>query len=224
MNAGEQSHAPKPPIGADLLMYHPRRLGDAYRYLAGNMKRPIRVLALLLIGVTSLTTVFIVMTWPLFTSKETELTGLSFDLSEAAFFDDTGMRSEGHRIWIYRIPEDAAQRLNAADYPLSEYPMWSALAFDGYKRIRWMLSTDADSNELQIVMKSVLRSDSAGELTPDYVATLDDARKLASDLTTRDGTLVAGWYTIVDGDVITNYFVYIMNLDERILIKLSLLT
>lgn len=188
------------------------------------MKRPIRVLASLLVGVTALSVLFTVMTWPPFTSEETELTGLPFNLSEAAVFDDTGIRGEGRRIWIYRVPEDVARRLNAADYPLYDYPMWSALAFDGSKRIQWMRSTGADRDELRMVMQSVFSRESAGPLTLADVTTIDDARKFASYLTTRDGTLIAGWYTVVDGVGIKNYFVYVMNVDQRILVKLSMLT
>jgi hypothetical protein len=188
------------------------------------MKRFVRVVVLLLIGVTALLVLFTIMAWPLFTSEETELTGSSFDLSEASFFDETGISGEGHKICIYRIPEDAARRLTAADYPLSEYPMWSALAFDGYKRIQWVRSTGTVTNEIQIVLQSVFCSEFVGGVTLDDVATIDDARVFASELSTRDGTLVAGWYTVDDGGVITNYFMYVMNLDQRILIKLSLLT
>ncbi|MEZ6119799.1 MAG: hypothetical protein R3C28_24975 [Pirellulaceae bacterium] len=46
---------------------------------------------------------------------------------------------------------------------------------------------------------------------------------VALDLTTRDGALVAGWYTVVDGDMITNYFAYVMNLEQRVLVKMLLL-
>ncbi len=188
------------------------------------MKRPIRVLVGVVICVAALFAVFTMLIWRPFTSKEEELTGLSFQLTEVAFFDNTGGRGEGHRIWIYRIPNDAAQRLNAKGYPLSKFPMWSALAFDGYERIQWMPTNTANSADVQLVMKSVFSDESATETDLDDVHTMADARRFAHALTKRRGTLIAGWYTAVDSDSVTNYFVYVMNLNARVLVKLSLLT
>ncbi len=187
------------------------------------MKGPVRIIVFFILGATALFVVFCIVLWPPFTSEEVELTGLSFQLSETAFYDDTGSRGEGRRIWVYEFPPAASQRLSARDYPLAQYPMWSALAFDGYKRMRWKLVKDANSEEVEL-LKSALGNDDYERWTYDDALAIDEARGFARKLADRDDTLISGWYTVVNDDMITNYFLYVLNLKDRILVKLSLLT
>ena len=58
---------------------------------------------------------------------------------------------------------------------------------------------------------------------PESVTSRRDAYLLASRLARQSGALVSGWYTQRDG-VVTNYFVHVLDLNQRILVKLSLLT
>ena len=152
------------------------------------------------------------------------MTGLSFELSETASYDETSLRGEGNQIWIYRIPDDAAQRLLAEDYPLTEYPMWCPLAFDGYTQIHWTRSNAPSLTDLQFVLEAAVGDSPPIEMEVEDVKTMHDARRFANALVARDGTLVAGWYTVKETHLVTNYFVYVMNLEQRILVKLSLLT
>ncbi len=102
--------------------------------------------------------------------------------------------------------------------------MWSTLRFDGYKQIRWSQSAGTNNEELEILLNSVMPNPPARRMALDDIATMDDARQFAHDLSRREGTLASGWYTRVEGEAVSNYFVYVMNLEEKLLIKLSLLT
>lgn len=64
------------------------------RSMLVNMKRSIRVIALVLIGFAALSVLVFVQTRSLFIPMETELTGLTFDLSETAFFWFCGCRAK----------------------------------------------------------------------------------------------------------------------------------
>ncbi|MGZ0171691.1 MAG: hypothetical protein ACKVHE_19280 [Planctomycetales bacterium] len=189
------------------------------------MKLHRRIFAIVATTVVVIVAFGLIATWPP-VAQEEELTGLSYKMDQIAFFDDTGIRGEGHRIWIYRIPDDAAQRLAAVDYELSEYPMWSAHAFDGYEQLHWTASVGAANPAATFVLRSLFSGEHRNAINFDDVKTLDDARQFAHSLTLVDGTLVAGWYVVADADasVATNYFAYVLNLDERLLVKLSLLT
>jgi hypothetical protein len=100
--------------------------------------------------------------------------------------------------------------------------MWCGLAFDGYKRVRWQPIAELKSGPDRILADRALRGD-AGEVDAASVHSLEDAQQLAASLSSQEGVLVAGWYT-ARGGVVTNYFVYVLDLKRRVLVKLSLLT
>lgn len=61
------------------------------------------------------------------------------------------------------------------------------------------------------------------QIRPEGVTRVQDAKRLASGLVQSESAWVSGWYTTLNGTV-TNYFVYVLDLDRRLLVKLSLLT
>lgn len=185
------------------------------------MRRSVRTFGWLLLLLTVPIALIVIMANQLSTSQEANLTGLTFQLSETAFFDDTGVSGEGRRVWIYRIPEDVAIRMGAPDYPLSKYPLWSPLWFDGYQQTRWTPASAAVPTDFHSLLQTALDSQTVGTIAKEDIVTIDQAREFANNLLKNDDTLVAGWYTSAEGDLVPNYFVYVMNLEQRILIKLS---
>jgi hypothetical protein len=164
---------------------------------------------------------FTLMTWPsVFVSQGSELTGVSIELHESARFRRGSC--EGDAAWIYRVSGDAADGLRNNPQSLRAYPMWCGLAFDGYKRVRWQTIAELKGGPDRILADCALRSDT-GEVDAAQVQSLEDAQQLAASLSNQEGVLVAGWYT-ANGGVVTNYFVYVLDLDRRILVKVSLLT
>jgi hypothetical protein len=164
---------------------------------------------------------FTVMTWPsMFVSQGRVLMGASLELQESARFD-RGSR-EGRAAWIYRVSGEAADDLSNDPQSLKAYPMWCALAFDGYKRVRWQTIAELKAGPDRILADRALPSE-AGDIDAAQVQSLEDAQQLAASLSNQEGVLVAGWYT-TSGGVVTNYFVYVLDLKRRMLVKLSLLT
>ncbi len=162
------------------------------------------------------------VTWPQpFLSRERALTGLSFRAELLCHVDD-GSSREGEAAWIWRVPESAARRLAADTERLRGYPMWSALAFDGYRLVRWKPALDLCAGEEQRLMDRVFR-DPDTQIRPEGVTSVQDAKRLASGLVQSESAWVSGWYTTLNGTV-TNYFVYVLDLDRCLLVKLSLLT
>lgn len=178
----------------------------------------------LLIGagvVVGLFGVLAVMTWPrMFVSQGRELTGAGIELQEFARFDRASR--EGLAASIYRIADNSADALNTDQQSLRSYPMWSALAFDGYKRVRWQTLNELKAGPDRLLADALFRGD-VPSADASSVRSLDEARDLAVSLSRQEGVLIAGWYTERDG-VVTNYFVYVLDLNRRLLVELSLLT
>jgi hypothetical protein len=165
--------------------------------------------------------VLAIMTWPsMFVSKGRELTGASIDLQEYARFDRASR--EGLAASVYRITGRSVDALNADQQSLRRFPMWSALAFDGHKRVRWQALNELKSGPDRLLVDAVFRADAALMDAPG-VSSLDDARNLAASLSGQEGVLISGWYT-ERGGVVTNYFAYVLDLKRRLLVELSLLT
>ena len=160
--------------------------------------------------------VFALMTWPsVFVSQGRELTGTTLELQEFARFK-RGLR-EGAGATLYRISGEAVDDLRNDPQSLKAYPMWSTLAFDGYERVSWQTVAELESGPDQILAHRVFGSD-AGEVDAARVQSLEDARQVATWLSNQEGVVVAGWYTE------SNYFVYVLDLNRRLLVKLWLLT
>jgi hypothetical protein len=165
--------------------------------------------------------VLAVMTWPrMFVSEGRELTGSSIDLQESARFDRASR--EGLAASVYRIAEGSADLLEADQESLKRYPMWSARAFDGYKRVRWQTINELKNGPDRLLADAIFHGDAAS-VDASTVRSLDDARQLADSLSQQPGVLISGWYTERDG-VVTNYFTYVLDLKRRLIVKLSLLT
>ena len=163
-----------------------------------------------------------VVTWPrIFVSQGRELTGTSLDLEQIVRVDDGSMR-EGAAAWVYRLPDRAADALDSDRQRLRRFPMWSALAFDGYRLVRWQTLAEMNRGADRILADSVFRS-GGRDLDPANVSAVGDAHDLASFLVQQETVLVSGWYTESKG-VVTNYFVYVLDLRRRLMVKLSLLT
>jgi len=163
------------------------------------------------------------VTWPQpFLSKERALTGLWFRAELLCHVDD-GSWGEGEAAWIWQVPERAAQRLAADTERLREYPMWSALAFDGYRLVRWKPASDLYSGEERRLMDQVFR-DPDTRIQPEGVTSIQDAQRLASALVQSESAWVSAWYTTRPRGTVSNYFVYVLDLDQCLLVKLSLLT
>jgi len=166
--------------------------------------------------------VYVVMTWPMvIASEERELTGLEFHLDLIAQVNDGSYR-EGYRAWVYRIPPTAATAINADRNSLTTYPMWSALCFDGYKLVRWKPIQAIRASEDRILLERVFDCHST-DVAPEQVRTVEDARHLATSIANGKSALIASWYSSSEG-IVTNYFVYVIDLEHRLLIKLSLTT
>lgn len=167
--------------------------------------------------------VLAVISWPrMFVSEGRELTGASIELRELARFDRASR--EGSAATVYRIGEGAALALAANKTSLKRYPMWSARAFDGYKRVRWQTMQELKSGPDRLFVDWVfLGITHPTAVDAEKVSSLDEVRALAASLSQPDGVLLCGWYTGSD-DVVTNYVAYILDLKRRLLIKLSLLT
>jgi hypothetical protein len=191
------------------------------RYMAGNPRTLRRWLLIGVVVAVGLFGVLVVMTWPsMFVSQGRELTGASIDLHESARFDRASR--EGLGATVYRITDTSADALSADRQSLRGYPMWSALAFDGYKRVQWQTFSELRGGPDRLLADALFRGDAAS-VDASSVRSLDDARDLAASLSGQDGVLICGWYTERDG-VVTNYFAYVLDLKRRLLVKLSLLT
>jgi hypothetical protein len=189
--------------------------------MAWQLKRLRRVLLFAALCGGGAFVLLTVMTWPsFFVSQGRELTGVGFELKEVTYFK-RGSR-EGRAAGIYRLPADAADELMQRQESLKAYPMWSALAFDGYNRVRWQTIAELNGGPDRILADRVLRSD-AGEIDRAQVHSLQDAEQLAASLLNQPDVLVAGWYR-ENGGVVTNYFIYVLDLKQRLLVKVSLLT
>jgi len=151
------------------------------------------------------------------------LTGTDLALREVAHVADlSGIRKEGNQIWIYSIPKEKAQVLASKDYPLSQYPSWSGLSLDGYKQQKWV---ESKSDSVQWMLKQVLSETST--LDNDFKVrsdmTMKEARNFAFELSNREGTFVAfWWYSIGDDEQwLHKYFLYLLNPEKGIMIKMS---
>lgn len=189
--------------------------------MAGNPSKIRRRLFIVSAVVLGLFGMVAVMTWPtMWVSQGRELTGTDIDLLELARF--TRASREGSAGAIYRIPDPNADRLNANQQILQEFPMWSALAFDGYERVRWQTLQELKRGPDQLLAEVFFDVDPV-PMEAARVRSMDELRDLASALALQEDALIAGWYTDRDG-VITNYIVYVLDLKQRLLVKLSLLT
>jgi len=189
--------------------------------MVGKLNRLRRWLFLGTVVGAGLFGVLAVMTWPrMFVSEGRELTGMGIELRESARFDRASR--EGLAGSVYRITDQSAGALDANQVSLKRYPMWSALAFDGYKRVRWQPVDELKSGPNRLLARAVLRSD-AGPVDAASVSTVDEAQQLAAWLSHQEGVQISGWYTERDG-VVTNYVAYILDVKRRLIVKLSLLT
>lgn len=189
--------------------------------MARQLKRLGSILFLVALCSGGVFVLFTVMSWPsMFVSQGRELTGVGLELEESARFERASR--EGPAASIYRITGEAADDLSNNRQSLKAYPMWCGLAFDGYKRVRWQTVEELKGGPDRILADRVLRGE-AGEVDATQVQGLKDAQQLATSLAYQEGVLVAGWYT-ASGGIVTNYFVYVLDLKRRILVKVSLLT
>jgi hypothetical protein len=174
-----------------------------------------------LILVVVLIAILIVMSWPrMFVSEARELTGSVIDLQQLTHFERPSR--EGFSATIFRIPDASAQLLESNVDSLRGYPMWCALAFDGYKRVRWQPLNELVRGPDRILADAAFR-EGAIQLDPSAVRTTDDAREFAAALARQYGVYVAAWYRERDG-VVTRYFAYVLDIKRRLLVKVSLIT
>lgn len=76
--------------------------------------------------------------WGIWRSTSYELMGLECDLKVIYKTDvSTRVRGEGYFITVYQLPDDINAKLTHNNIELSEYPMFSGLEHNGYKRIKW---------------------------------------------------------------------------------------
>jgi hypothetical protein len=172
-----------------------------------------------LIVVSVVIVAIVVMTWPsLFVSRSRELTGRNFDLRAISSYVYPGR--EGPCASIYRLPNAAADALDADRQSLRQYPMWTALAFDGYQRVRWQTLSELKAGPDQILATLF---ETGGGIPDDVIDNrLTEARNLAVRLTLQEDVLIAGWYVERNGHM-TNYFVYVLDLKSRRMVKLGML-
>jgi len=184
----------------------------------GKLRRRILIVSAVVLGLFGIVAV---MSWPsMLVSECHELTGTDIDLLELARFYPASR--EGSAGTVYRIPDPSADRLNANQQSLRKYPMWSALAFDGYKRVRWQTLQELKSGPDRLLAETLFGFDSV-PMDASSVRSMNELRDLATALAVQESTLIGGWYTDRDG-AITNYFVYVLDLRRRLLVKVSLLT
>jgi hypothetical protein len=164
----------------------------------------------------------LLVNWPIgFVSRGRELTGVEVDLKQVYRFPNHYQR-EGYSATIYRL------RTGELDSPacrqqLSRYPMWCGLALDGYKRVRWQTLDELRRGPDRILAERVFNDD----VEPIDLGTTDDfgdihgfAIKLAKQ---DDDVMIAAWYSN-SGGIVTNYFIYILDLRRQVLVQLALTT
>jgi len=189
--------------------------------MAGNSGKFRGCLWSIAVVVVGLFIVLAVMTWPrMFVSHGRELTGTPINLQEVARFDLASR--EGLAAAVYRFTDTNANALNAHRQSLKGYPMWSGIAFDGYKRVRWQTLSELKSGHDRLLAEALFHGNIIF-MDASRVRSIDDARDFASSISGQDGVLISGWYT-ERGGVVTNYVAYVLDLKRRILIRLSLLT
>lgn len=162
-----------------------------------------------------------VMTWPaLFVSESRELTGIDFKLQQTASYNVPSR--EGYSAWVYRLPDSTADALDTDQQSLRSYPMWCALAFDGYNRVRWQTLGELRAGSDQVLDSEVF---AFAEANPDAMRdeSFNEAFELSTKKSRQDEVLISGWYR-KRNDSVVDYFLYILDLKNRLMIKLALTT
>ncbi len=187
------------------------------------MPRWIKGLLVASLAIGAMMTMVVVTSWPMFfVTDSQELTGLRFEMQKVKFISEGGR--EGFRTTIYRIPNTAVAEIKSDLRRLKSYPMWSALWFDGYKQARWQTFSELSKISNGRVVANVFHDISVeGEIDLASVETRADVARYARALLNDPSTLVSGWYTL-SGDVVTNYFIYVLDLKQGVIVKLSLIT
>lgn len=156
------------------------------------------------------------------------LTGRNIDLAGEVCFREVavidGIAAEtGRSAWVYQLTEADAATLAADRNRLNDYPMRSAGALlDGYQQFRWTSMAELQEGPHKVVVHSALNIDRL-DCGRDQIASYADAHCLAAALLQKPITLISGHYTAHE-TIATNYFLYVLDLERRIVIKLSLLT
>ncbi len=156
------------------------------------------------------------------------LTGRNIDLAgevcfrEVEVIDGITVRT-GRSAWVYHLIEADAAALTADRNALNNYPMWSAGALlGGYQQFRWTSLAELQEGPHKIVVHSALNIDRL-DCSRDQIASYADAQCLAATVLQKPATLISGDYTARETTV-TNYCLYVLDLERRVVIKLTLFT
>lgn len=156
------------------------------------------------------------------------LTGRNIDLAGEVCFREVevidGIAAEtGRSARVYHLTEADAAALTADRNALNNYPMWSAGAFfDGYRQFHWTNLAELQEGPHKAVVHSALNIDRL-DCGRDQIASYTDAHCLVATVLQKPATLISGHYT-EQKTTVTNYFLYVLDLERRVVIKLALLT
>lgn len=165
--------------------------------------------------------------WGIWRSLSYELTGIEFPL-KIIYRQDTSNRGRELGFWVevYQLPEHIQALLNEKRINLKEYPMFSGLEMDRYKRITW--SHGFPRNDIENCIYVFFKKDISKSPMPtvESISNIEDAKDLANHLLRCPDTLCGGWYKGAKSDehgvMITRYFFYIINIEKKVLIKFGL--
>ncbi len=174
------------------------------------------------IVLTFFTALTVFLNWGIFRSLSYSLTGVEFP-TEIVYRTDTSNRGRELGFWVevYRLPENLQDLLNEKKIDLNDYPMFSGLKWDGYTRVMW--TGEFPRNDAEKTIYDSIKKD----IDPTHVPTLESvsddqsAKDLAGCLLNDRNTLWGGWYKShkgPDGVMVSDYFIYILNIEKRTLI------
>ncbi len=180
-------------------------------------------------GVAAMLCFVAVELWPIaYLPLGRVLTGRNIDLAgevcfrEVEVIDGITART-GRSAWVYHLSEADAAALRSDRNALNDYPMWSAGAFfDGDRQFHWTNLAELQEGPHKAVVRAALNTQQliCGR---DQIASYADAHCLAATLLQKPTTLISGDYTARETTV-TNYCLYVLDLERRVVIKLFLLT
>lgn len=160
--------------------------------------------------------------WGIFRSISYSLTGVEFPIKGVYRTDTSNCGRElGFWVEVYRLPENLQDLLNEKKIDLKDYPMFSGLKWDGYTRVMW--TREFPQNEAEKHIYDSIKKDIDPTHVPMLESVSDDqsAKDFAGCLLNDRNTLWGGWYKShkwPGGGMVSDYFIYILNIEKRTLI------
>lgn len=151
-----------------------------------------------------------------------ELTGISFP--ETVVFEKHEAQREGYAVKILRIPDDVVMQMKKPGYRLDLYPQGGLLGTE-YKVIHWSDCSKIRGEDKERLRCVLARELPAAPLEIKRIKSIDDGRNYATYLANKKGTFYCYYYKeSVELRMITDVFLYLINLDEKVLVMVVLNT